>query len=42
VWATRRALAVQQLIIAAWVIIYAMLILAVSRYERQMNETKNA
>jgi UDP-N-acetylmuramyl pentapeptide phosphotransferase/UDP-N-acetylglucosamine-1-phosphate transferase len=42
VWATRHVLAVQQLVIAAWAITYAMLILAVARYERQMNEARSA
>jgi UDP-N-acetylmuramyl pentapeptide phosphotransferase/UDP-N-acetylglucosamine-1-phosphate transferase len=42
VWAARRALVVQQFVIATWAIVYATLILAVARYERQMNEIRSA
>jgi UDP-N-acetylmuramyl pentapeptide phosphotransferase/UDP-N-acetylglucosamine-1-phosphate transferase len=42
VWASRRALVVQQFLIAMWAIVYAMLILAVTRYERLMDEARSA
>jgi UDP-N-acetylmuramyl pentapeptide phosphotransferase/UDP-N-acetylglucosamine-1-phosphate transferase len=41
-WAARRALVIQQLVIATWAIVYATLIVAVARYERQLNEAGNA